>query len=57
MKAPDFSFLTNKSFKKKFNHEREPEEQGIPILDIYRGPIFKAKKNIRKKDFIRTPAL
>ena len=29
-----FQFLTNKSFEKKFNHEREPEEQRIPILNI-----------------------
>jgi hypothetical protein len=34
MRAADFSFLTNKSFEKKFNHEREPKEQGIPILEI-----------------------
>ena len=33
MRAPDFSFSTNKSFEKKFNHERKPKEQGIPILD------------------------
>jgi hypothetical protein len=34
MRAPDFSVLTNKSFEKKFKDEREPNKQGIPILDI-----------------------
>jgi hypothetical protein len=34
MRAPDFSCLTNTSFKNKFNHEREPKEQEIRILDI-----------------------
>ena len=41
MRAPDFSFLTNKIFEKKFNHERDPEEQGITILDMsYINPNF-----------------
>jgi hypothetical protein len=34
MRSADFSFVTNKIFEKKFNHERGPKEQGTPILDI-----------------------
>jgi C4-type Zn-finger protein len=34
MKALDFTFLTNKSFEKKFNDEREPKSLVIPILDM-----------------------
>ena len=34
MSAPDFTFLTDKSFEKKFNHERELRGLVNPILDI-----------------------
>jgi hypothetical protein len=34
MRAPDFAFLTNKSFKNKFNNERDGEGLSKPFLDI-----------------------
>jgi hypothetical protein len=34
MRAPDFTFLTNESFEKKFNHDREPRGLGISISDM-----------------------
>jgi hypothetical protein len=49
MRTPDFTFLANKSFEKKFNHE--PKGLVIPILDIGIFRIKFGKKN-RKSLFL-----